>query len=141
MIIRKYEKGDITRIIVKDRQFQEWLGSKDYDDALLNAYAFTAVHDGEIIAMAGFFPKYQGIGDVWALFSERTGEFKFTIVKQLRRHIELLKGCGFHYFMTPVKMSEPEAIKFIEAVGFTKCGELYKYLWDEDYYLYCLGGK
>ena len=138
MIIRPFEAGDIARILVKNNQLLEWDNAKNDDAVLVNTYAFTAVHEGEVIACAGMLPKYYGIADVWAMFSDRTSEFRFTIFKQLKKHIELLKSCDYHYFMTPVRKDSNESIKFIEALGFKRTGELNKYLWKQDYWLYSL---
>lgn len=136
MIIRPFEVGDIRRVLVKDAQLTEWVEAQSNEHDLANTYAFTLVHDGEVIACAGMIPKYYGIAEVWAMFSDRTGEFKLSIIKAMRKHIKLIKECGTHYLMTPVKKSSPEAVRFIEAMGFQKSGELNKYLWKEDYWLY-----
>jgi RimJ/RimL family protein N-acetyltransferase len=139
MIIRPYESGDIKRIIVRNELMKEWAGSQKSDVALCDTYCFTAVHHGEVIAIAGFFQRFEGICDIWALFSDRASEFRFSIVKAILKHIKALKEFGFHCFTTPVRKSDEVAIRFIEALKFNRCGELNKYLWKEDFWLYSLG--
>ena len=141
MIIRPFEKGDISRILVKDNQINEWNDARSQDGLLVDTYAFTAVHDGEVIACAGMVPRYTyalGIVDVWAMFSDRLGEFKLPIYRQMKKHIKLLREAGWHHFSTPVIKSSDEAIRFIESFGFKRIGELNKYLWKQDYWLYGL---
>lgn len=139
MIVRKFVKSDLYQLDIRKQQINDWALAIEMKDMVEAQYAFTAIDDnGKVIAMAGMLAVSENIGTIWALFSDDIHTNKLSIIKHIKRHINWLQKCGFYHLDTLVRMDFPEAIRFIEALGFTRTGEKRRYRFDLDYWEYSL---
>lgn len=108
MIVRRWTLGDTDKINLQPAQeyMSNWsMMTADLTDLSEAGLAWTAEHDGQVLAIAGLAPQWENRACAWALISDAAGDHFLTIHKAVKR------------FLT---MSEYRRIEATVDVGFTE---------------------
>ena len=80
--------------------------------------SFAAINKaGEVIACAGVIIRKDGIGDVWAMFSEKVKNYKKEILQRLIAGIDSISCETLRSYVSAEMVGE---VKFIDRIGFKK---------------------
>jgi hypothetical protein len=102
--------------------------------------AFSAIHNGEVLACAGLIPQWEGRAIAWALVAAEAGPHFVRIHKAVKRFLELQKIRRIETWVYPT--FEP-AHRWMRLLGFKlegrmtaygpdgSDGDLYARLWDK----------
>lgn len=95
---------------------------------LLTGEAWTGTADGEIIACGGVIPVWPGLAEVWIAVSPLAKEHVSFLFRQSKRFLDLITD---HYSLrrlqTNVQADLPEAVRFVEHLGFVREATLSDY--------------
>ncbi|KKL96284.1 hypothetical protein LCGC14_1846020 [marine sediment metagenome] len=100
---------------------------KDYPELPIPDDTYTCIYDGQIVAVGGIKVFFEGVGESWIILTEHAqtkgiwGIFAGGVIeKKLNELIEKLK---LRRVEAQARADFPEAIRFIEALGFEFDGE------------------
>lgn len=142
MIVIEFEPFHAELIHVRYEQLGEMPNFQANMEQLNNTYAWTGVHDGQVIGCAGMVPLLPGCGEIWALFSDALPRHKVSMIKELRRHIANLQDQGYPRLQTVVQSDFETGKRFVERLGFVNEGKMRKYMNGVDYDRYAnVGGE
>lgn len=78
-----------------------------------------------VIAMGGIVAKWPGVGIAWIAAQEELNPYRFIFAKNVKKELNRIAfEVGYHRIETTVRTDFPEAVKFIEWLGFDKEGLL-----------------
>jgi len=129
--IRSIQDGDME--FVRANAFESAV--KRYPELTAPADSFTCLFEGEIVAIGGVADLWQGVGEAWLMMTEQAkkhgiyGLIAFNTIE--RKMNELIVKHKHWRTEANVRADFPEAIKFIEAVGFEREGVRRKYTPDK----------
>ena len=117
MITRQFERDDLARIEVQEKQRP--LVDK-YDEDILarmeyfESYSFID-DDGEPMACAGIIPIWGNRAWVWSVLSEHAGKNMLRITRALN---ELLSMTPFNFIEVYVMSDHEEGLRWVSLLGF-----------------------
>ena len=112
---------------------REWLERMARPDR-----AFSMIDSGHLIVAGGIYPVWDGLGEAWMIPSDKIEEYKLSIVRHLRRHIDkIVDEDGLRRLQAAVRSDFPAAHRFIEFLGFRREGLMRSYgPGGDDYFMY-----
>lgn len=127
MIVRPYEKGDELKI--KLQSSQQYLNdygfhSEEVLELSKRGLAWSGEQDGEIIAISGVIPIWQGRAQAWAFISEDAGEHMYHIHKAVR---SFLRKSYFTRIEATVDIGFEEGVRWMKLLGFELEGYMKAY--------------
>jgi RimJ/RimL family protein N-acetyltransferase len=137
MIFVPFNELQLSGLNVREEQREEFLNHLQYLPAYANTYAFTAMYDGEVIAMGGVVTVQPGNGELWALFSDKLPRYRKSIIKEVKWHIENMMT-EYVRLQAQVRADFPQGQRFVEWLGFEKVGLDRMYANGRDYFRYAL---
>ena len=102
-------------------------------------FAFSGISDNnEVIACAGVFKLWEGVGEAWVFGSELIYKYPIWFHKQVIKTLSMIFEKGkFHRIQAIVRSSFFESQEWVERLGFTLEGKLEKYTPEqEDCFIY-----
>jgi len=114
----------------------------EYEEILRNfqtsRYSFTGVKDGEIVAVGGMMPMWEGVGEGWAITSTLIHKEIFWFHRFVVRDIVgKMKERKIHRLQATVHQDNTISMKWLKRMNFIEEGCLHKYSPDgADYYMY-----
>ena len=100
--------------------------------------SFSLIDNGNLIVSGGIVPIFEGLGEAWLEPSDKITDYKLRMIKTLRHHIDkITEEDGLRRLQAAVRADFPEAVRFIEFMGFKREGLMEAYGPDgSDYFLY-----
>lgn len=120
MEIRPYEDGDME--YARAHAIQKEI--KDYPELPVPDDTYTCIYDGQIVAVGGIKVFFEGVGESWIILTEHAqtkgiwGIFTGGVIE--KKLNELMEKLNIRRCEAQARADFPQAIKFIEALGFTK---------------------
>jgi RimJ/RimL family protein N-acetyltransferase len=115
MVVRPYQKGDITKIRI--RIGDDWGGFSE--NAVLSGLAYTLFENGKPVASGGIIPAWEGVGGAWCVISDdvRGQGLRLTRVAKdlMRSTMAIMK---IHRLQAFVRTDQPEYRRWAEVFGF-----------------------
>lgn len=103
--------------------------------------AMTLLIDGEIVAIMGIMPLWNGVGEVTMLPSNQLYRHKKTVIRKLRSILAGLQHVGWRRLFCNTRTDRPMHGRFMQALGFQYEGTMKQYAPDgSDRDLYALVG-
>ena len=107
--------------------------------AMRQLEAVTLLINGDIIAIIGIMPLWDGVGEVTMLPSNKLYTYKNTTIKALRQLLKGLQVAGWRRLFCNTRTDRPMHGRFMEVIGFTLEGTMRQYAPDgSDRQLYSL---
>lgn len=105
-------------------------------EASKTGMAVTMMEDGLPLGVFGALPHWQGVGELWAVFTDQFRSKPFTLCKTSLRAIQYFREHGeFHRLQCIVLKDFTAGLRWIQTLGFTREGLLRMYGEDkQDYY-------
>lgn len=102
-------------------------------DAIRSGYALACVDGARILSIGGIAEQWPDRGVLWGLVAEGIGATMTPIHRVVRRALETttLKRVEAH-----IALEHPEAVRWIEMLGFTREGVMRSFWQGHDYALY-----
>lgn len=138
LTFRPYWDGDIGAIDIRAEQSIERaakLRPQSHVRADLGAQgapAQTALRGKEIVASAGLYPTWPGRAIAWAFFSDLRPREWVQVTVRLG---EVLATQPFERIEATAAADFPQAVMFLERLGFRREGLLRSYVAGQDYYM------
>ncbi len=80
--------------------------------------AFTGIDNGYLVAAAGIFPLWNGVGEAWFLGASRVGEYQFRIGKLVRQGMqEIAQKQGLWRVQAAMRSDWPELARWAKFLG------------------------
>tara|TARA_R100000234_G_scaffold27548_1_gene15873 strand:+ start:2652 stop:3092 length:441 start_codon:yes stop_codon:yes gene_type:complete len=94
--------------------------------------SFTGIINDELIACAGIYEIWDGVGEAWFLGSQKMNQHPIKISRAIKKNLtRIMKEKNFHRIQAHVRIDYKKAIKFAEFVGMKNEGEMQKYTPDK----------
>ena len=95
---------------------REYLQDDSYGDLLASMdMSYSAIVDGNVIAIAGFYPAGKGRFLAWTLMSKDTGKY---MLRATREVLQIINGMDYRRIETPVKRDFLAGHKWMRLLGF-----------------------
>lgn len=137
MHIRKFTPVDLHKLSLQDAQkiVQDDFSDPDYAFSLMqNGEVYTIENQAGVIACLGFIRYSESHIRVWALLSSNMKKYLSFIHWKINRW---LNSSNFQRIDATVDCEFPQAIRWIELLGFTREGRMKKFTPEgRDVYLY-----
>lgn len=132
MILVPYQPHHIDLLELRDHDIGSLtcIGNSVESLKLLHKYgpAYTGIHNGEIVGIAGVVLFWKRVGEVWLVGSNKLTECKLSFHKSVIRGLSMVaSGLGMHRMQGIVPIKYPNNIKWLEKIGFEYEGMLEKY--------------
>jgi hypothetical protein len=127
MNIIPYKAEHLTMLMLQPSQGEarKYLGNPEYGRHLdVPGLAFTAMEGGEVLAMAGVMPRWEGRAEAWALLS---GDLKRHFVRIHRAVLRFLETSDIRRIETAVDANFQAGIAWAEMLGFQNEGMMRGY--------------
>lgn len=90
--------------------------------------SYTAFYEERVIGCGGVHEFWPGVGEGWAVFCVRIGEFKRELLRYSREYLDVIMDEGnFRRVQATAQAAWPEACSFLERLGFVREGTLRGY--------------
>jgi RimJ/RimL family protein N-acetyltransferase len=127
MIVRPWTLGDTERLHMQPAQ--EYLGhivnvGVDFTELANHGFAWTAEHDGQVIAIAGVLPQWENRATAWALIAKSAGEHFKAIHDAV---VEFLDRAPFRRIDATVDVGFTQGHRWIKMLGFELEGYMRAY--------------
>lgn len=118
MIARPWKPGDTGRIDLQPAQ--EYLRDVvtlevDLSDLAEAGMAWTAEHDGEVLAIWGVSPEWEGRATCWAVVGKNAGRHFVSIHRECVRFLDRMP---FRRIETQVDVGFREGVRWMKMLGF-----------------------
>lgn len=98
--------------------------------------AFTGVHEGAVVGIAGLVVLWPGVAEAWALMSDRIEGLPFQVTRAIARGLFMeAQNFGLHRIQAVVAADDERAQRWIEILGFRFEGLMRAYGPDRSNYL------
>jgi len=125
------------------REYDAAIEQNDYLNKLIrNSDSFLLLDkEDKFVGAAGICQIWEGMGEAWLIASDRVKQNGLVFARAVRRGLlSIINTRNYHRVQTTVDNSFPEAIRFIEFLGFQKEGLMKAYSADKkDYWMYSKG--
>ena len=112
---RKYERGDWAKVRIRSGDVTGTFS----ENSVLQGLATVAEEDGRVVACAGVFPLYAGVGQIWAYVSDDARGRGLAMIKHMRDRIPLMMSVmQLHRVQAHVQTHIEEYGRFIKLLGF-----------------------
>jgi RimJ/RimL family protein N-acetyltransferase len=132
--------GDLTEgTLIKDPEMVQSAA----DAYMSSGPAFSAFYDGTLVACCGILIIWKGVGTAWVLFKKEAAEVhelrKAAYEKVTQYMVFLINDLQLHRVQAHCCSETPDAVRYLEGLGFEREGVMKKYGMDKsDYYLYAM---
>jgi hypothetical protein len=95
---------------------------KEYIEAMeLPGHGYSLMKNGHLIASAGVYPVWEGLGEAWVVPSDLIYRYKIELVKQINHYFrELLEKHNYRRVQATVRADFETGHRFIEFFGFKR---------------------
>ena len=95
---------------------------------LQEGMAFTAIDNGHLIAAAGIFPIWKGVGEAWFLGASRVGRYQIRIGKLVRKGLlQVAEEQGMWRVQAVMRSDWPELKRWAKFLGMEHEGTMRQY--------------
>lgn len=88
---------------------------------------FSGIVDGRVVAIAGLIGLWNGVGEVFATFTEEGTHYMKSIHRKSKEVIEIALNNGFWRIQTKVKAGFEKGIRWVEGLGLHSEGVMERY--------------
>ncbi len=140
--IQQYEPWHMDALSMRWREEDTFkLVDRDLDKILKKTNkgcSFTGFAEDKIIGCAGILPLWDGVGHAWVVMGKDYKKHRIWIHKQVKSmFFKIAVGMGFQRVQANVQADFYDALRWIEALGFTCESTLKRYGPDgKDHYMY-----
>jgi len=97
-------------------------------DLVIEDMSFTAIENGHIVASAGVYPMWDGVGEAWFIASDKLQKKHFGIVRELKNGLlRIATEKKLHRIQAAVRSDWKKAIRMAVFVGMSNEGTMKKY--------------
>jgi len=124
MIVRRWKLGDTDKIKLQPAQqyMHGWaMLEADLTDLSEAGLAWTAEHDGRVLAIAGIAPQWENRALAWALISDEAGSHFKTIHRAVSRFLDV---CEYRRVEANVDVGFEAGDRWMKLLGFEYEGRL-----------------
>ena len=90
--------------------------------------AYTGIHNGVVVGIAGVMLFWRGVGEVWLVGSTHLTKCRIDFHKTVMRGLLMVvKGLGMRRLQGIISVNYPDNIKWLKRIGFKYEGTLEKY--------------
>ena len=95
---------------------------KEYLDAMeLPGHGHTLMRNGHLIASAGVYPVWEGLGEAWVVPSDSIEDHKFVFIRKIQHHFrELCEDNRYRRVQATVRADFDTGHRFIKFFGFKR---------------------
>lgn len=116
MQVVPFQADHLEQLPLQDSQMHlsGWV-SEEQGIVLEGSPSYTAIHDGEPIAVAGILPCWHGRAIAWAFLSDMGANHFISVHRAVKKFLD---GCYVHRIEMSVDCDFPEAHRWAEMLGF-----------------------
>jgi RimJ/RimL family protein N-acetyltransferase len=93
-----------------------------------NVFGWTALHDNEIVGVAGIVKLWRGVGEAWFMLSKKGAKMPYRVANCADQMFdEVMVGQNLHRMQASVSTLDPKAVRFARWIGFEPEGIMKKY--------------
>ncbi len=123
MEIRPIQDGDMD--YVRQNPFQEEV--KTYPELPIPPNSFTAIFEGEIVAVGGIKMYFEGVGEAWVILTKQSKKndiFGLIACRAIENKLnEMIEELGLRRCEANVRADYEIGLRFVRALGFEFVGE------------------
>lgn len=121
--IRPFQKGDADAMLTMESLF-----CRTEMDKLPEQPAYTARHEGKLLACAGVKIYWPGVGEAWAFISPEIVNYKRELLHYMRKYIaHIAETEGLWRIQVVVRKDFPQGLRLARHLGFEMEGKMEKY--------------
>lgn len=130
-----FATGHVEDLATERKDMVRW---KEMLSHVVPELSYTGVLNGHLIGSGGVVPMWDGVAEAWFVGSWRLSKNRFAAVRTLQKTmLELMDANAINRLQAHVRADTPEAVRFIEFLGFEREGLLREYGPDRtDHYVY-----
>lgn len=124
MIVTPYQPAHLKSLLLQPAQaiVRPYFDKQGYAEALQkDGCSFTAMDGDRVLAIAGVVPLWEGRAEAWALLSANIRRDFLAIHHAVERWLQV---CPFRRVEAAVDAEFPEAVRWVERLGFEREGPL-----------------
>jgi len=97
-------------------------------DLVIDGMAFSGIENGHVIASAGVYPMWDGVGEGWFIAADKLEKKHFGVVRELKNGLhQIAKEHQLHRIQAAVRSDWEKAIRLARFLGMEHEGRMRKY--------------
>ena len=132
MRVVAFEKGHGEAILdgqLNDEKSRPPTGfGKFIPDLVIDGMAFTGLENGHVIASAGVYPMWAGVGEGWFIAADKLEANHIGVARQLKNGLrQIAEEQALHRVQAAVRSDWKKAIRLVRFLGMEHEGRMRKY--------------